>query len=158
VVSTLAGSWQLLELMPPRFSFLSLYSGASLMLLAHFALQLLCITFNAPTNSQSGTADMRRPPINHIKPPLGEPSGPFFDPPYAPRQYYPHALSALPLLCMSRGILYGRPAPCLLGSINSSAVWYPAARRWGTAFEKACSPVHSRSHCSLSMCHTPASH
>ena len=27
-----------------------------------------------------------------------------------------------------------------------------------TAFQKACSPVHSRSHCSFSMCHTPASH
>jgi hypothetical protein len=68
-------------------------------------------------------------------------------------------LSALPsCAAISRGILYGRPVLGLLGSVSSSAVWYPAARRWGTAFQKACSPVHSRSHCSLSMCHTPASH
>jgi hypothetical protein len=59
---------------------------------------------------------------------------------------------------ISRGILYGRPVLGLLGSVSSSAVWCPAARRWGTAFKKACSPVHSRSHCSFSMCHTPASH
>ena len=69
------------------------------MLLAHFALQLLCITFNAPTNSQSGIADMCRPPVNHIKPPLGEPSSSFVNPSYAPRQYDPHGLSALSLLC-----------------------------------------------------------
>jgi hypothetical protein len=54
--------------------------------------------------------------------------------------------------------LYGRPVLGLLGSVSSSAVWCPAERKWGTAFQKACSPVHSRSHCSFSMCHTPASH
>jgi hypothetical protein len=68
-------------------------------------------------------------------------------------------LSALPsCAAISRGILYGRPVLGLLGSVSSSAVWCPAARRWGTAFQKACSPVHSRSHCSFSMCHNPASH
>ena len=50
------------------------------MLPVHFALQLLCITFDAPTDSQPGSADIRRPPVNHIETPLGEPSGPFIDP------------------------------------------------------------------------------
>jgi hypothetical protein len=81
--------------MPLGFSFLSLYPGATWMLLAHFALQLLCITFNAPTNSQSGIADMCRPPVNQIEPPLGEPSSSFVNPSYAPRQYDPHGLSSL---------------------------------------------------------------
>jgi hypothetical protein len=99
VVPALAGGRYLLGLMPPRLLFLPLYPGASWMLPVHFALQLLCITFDAPTNSQSGAADMRRPPVNHIEPPLGKPSGPFIDPPYAPRPEDPHDLSALPLLC-----------------------------------------------------------
>jgi hypothetical protein len=86
VVPALAGGRYLLGLMPPRLLFLPLYPGASWMLPVHFALQLLCITFDAPTNSQSGAADMRRPPVNHIEPPLGEPSGPFIDPPNASRQ------------------------------------------------------------------------
>jgi len=56
------------------------------------------------------------------------------------------------------GILWGRPVSSFLGSVRASAVRCPAAIRWGTAFQKACSPVHNRFHCSLSMCHTPASH
>jgi hypothetical protein len=39
-----------------------------------------------------------RPLVNHSEPSLDEPSGPFIDPPYAPRQQDPYGLSALPLL------------------------------------------------------------
>ena len=41
---------------------------------------------------------VRRPLVNHSEPSLGEPSGPFIDSPYAPRQQDPYGLSALPLL------------------------------------------------------------
>jgi hypothetical protein len=51
------------------------------MLPAHFALKLSCITFDASTDSQPDAADMRRPPVSHVEPSLGEPSGPLIDPP-----------------------------------------------------------------------------
>jgi hypothetical protein len=41
---------------------------------------------------------VRRPLVNHSEPSLGEPSSPFIDSPYAPRQQDPYGLSALPLL------------------------------------------------------------
>ena len=44
-----------------------------------------------------------------------------------------------PSCAISRGILYGCPVLDLLGSVSSSAVWYTAARRCGTAFLKASS-------------------
>jgi hypothetical protein len=99
VLSTLVGGWRLSELILPGFSFLTLYPSASWVLLAHLALHRFRITFNAPTNSQLGISNLRRPPVNHVKPPLSEPSGPFINSPYAPRQYKPHGLSALVLLC-----------------------------------------------------------
>ena len=43
-------------------------------------------------------------------------------------------------------------------SVSPSAVRCPAARSHGTALRKACSPVHSNCHCSLSICHNPGSH
>ena len=50
------------------------------MLHIHLALQLPCIALYALTYSQSGAANVRRPPVDHIKPPLGEPSRPLINP------------------------------------------------------------------------------
>jgi len=59
---------------------------------------------------------------------------------------------------ISRGILYGCPVLDFRGSASLSTVPCPAAITRGTDCQKACSPVHSRCHCSLSICHSPASH
>ena len=82
----LTGGRYLLGLMPPRLLFLPLHPDASWMLPVHFAFEFFCVPFDAPTDSQSGVADMRRPLVNHIETQLGEPSGPFIDPPNASRQ------------------------------------------------------------------------
>jgi hypothetical protein len=58
---------------------------------------------------------------------------------------------------INRWILYGCPVLDFRGSVSPSTVPCPAARSRGTACQKACSPVHIRCHCSLSICHTPAS-
>ena len=59
---------------------------------------------------------------------------------------------------ISHGILYGCPVLDFRGSVSLSTVQGDDARSRGTACQKACLPVHSRCHCSLSICYTPASH
>ena len=55
--------------------------------------------FYSQSYSQSVAANVRRPPVDHIKPPLGEPPRPLINPSDASRHQDPHELSTLPFLC-----------------------------------------------------------